>query len=67
MKDTAEVTPSASKRKDAEEEPLEAPKRKKSKDSKLGLETALTGDDYEKIVARLKEEMKDSFEAMQLF
>ena len=66
MKDTVEGPPSAQKRKDAEEEPIEAPKRKKSKASKLALETALTDDDYEQIAARLKEEMKDSFEAMQL-
>ena len=66
MKDTAEGPPSAQKRKDAEEEPIEAPKRKKSKASKPALETALTDDDYEQIAARLKEEMKDSFEAMQL-
>ena len=66
MKDTAEVPPLAQKRKDAEEEPLEAPKRKKSKASKPALETALTDNDYEQIATILKEEMKDSFEEMQL-
>ena len=64
-KDTIEVPPSAQKRKDVVEVPPEAQKRKKSKASKPILETALTDDDYDQTAARLKEEMKDSFQAMK--
>ena len=55
------MPPQAQKRKDAEEAPPEAPKRKKAKATKPTLETALTDDDYDQIIARLKEEMKDTF------
>ena len=58
------MPPEAQKTKDAEEETPEAPKRKKSKATKSTLETALTDDDYDQIVARLKEEMRDTFQAM---
>ena len=64
-KDAQEVPPEAQKKKDAEEVPLDAQKRKKSKATKPTLETALTDDDYDHIAARLKEEMKDTFQAMQ--
>ena len=52
-KDTVEVPPTAQK------------KRKKFKSSMPTTETALTKDDYDLIAARLKEEMRDSFQAMQ--
>ena len=45
------------KRKDAVEVPRAAQKRKKVKSSMPTTETALTEDDYDLIVARLKEEM----------
>ena len=63
--DAEEVLPQAQKRKDAEEVPPNAQKRKKAKATKPTLETALTDDDYDQIAARLKEEMKDTFQAMQ--
>ena len=54
------------KRKDPEEAPLEsATKKKKQKATKLPLKTALTDDDYKQIAARLKDEMDDTFQAMQ--
>ena len=54
-----------SKRKDAVEVPPAVQKRKKFKASKPTTETALKEDDYELIVARLQEAMRDSFQAMQ--
>ena len=60
-KDPVEVPPEAQKKKDAEEVPPPAPKKKKSKATNPTLETALIDDDYDQIVAKLKEEMKDSF------
>ena len=65
MTDTIEVPSSTQKRKDAEEVPLDTSKKKKLKSSKPALVTVLTDDDYDQITTRLKEEMKDSFEAMQ--
>ena len=64
-KDTVEVPPAAQKRKDVEEVPPSAQKRKKFKASMPTIETALTEDDYDLIAARLKEEMRDSFQVMQ--
>ena len=64
-KDAVEVPPVAQKRKDAVDVPPPAQKRKKFKSSKPTTETALTEDDYDIIAARLKEEMQDSFQAMQ--
>ena len=63
--DTVEVPPQAQKRKDVEEVPPKAPNKKKTKALKPTTETALTEDDYDLIVAILKEEMRDSFQAMQ--
>ena len=63
-KDAVEVPPAAQKRKDAVDVPPPAPKRKKVKASKPTIETTLTEDDYDLIIARL-EEMQDSFQAMQ--
>ena len=54
-----------SKRKDALEVPPVAQKREKFKASKPTIETTLTEDDYDLIAARLKKEMRDSFQAMQ--
>ena len=66
MQDTAEVPLPGEKRKDPEEAPLESPtKKKKQKATRLPLKTALTDDDYEQIAARLKDEMDDTFQAMQ--
>ena len=53
------------KRKDAVEVPPAAQKRKKFKALNPTTETALTEDDYDQIAARLKEDMRDSFQAMQ--
>ena len=54
------------KRKDPEEVPLDSPTKKKNKKAtKLPFKTALTDDDYEQIAARLKDEMDDTFQAMQ--
>ena len=54
------------KRKDAAEVPPTAQKkRKKFKSSMPTTETALTEDDYDIIATRLKEDMRDSFQAMQ--
>ena len=64
-KDAEEVTPVAQKRKYPVDVPPLAPKRKKFKASKPTTQTTLTEDDYDLIVARLKEEMQDSFQAMQ--
>ena len=60
-KDAQEVSPEAQEKNDIEEVPLDGQKRKKAKATKPTLETALTDDDYDQIVARLKEEMKDTF------
>ena len=66
MQDIVEVPPLGEKRKDPEEAPLDSPmKKKKQKATKLPLKTALTDDDYEQIAARLKDEMDDTFQAMQ--
>ena len=64
-KDPQEVPPEAQKTKNGEEETPEAQKRKKSKSTKPALEIALTDDDYDQIATRLKEEMSDTFQAMQ--
>ena len=64
-KDPVEVPLVAQKGKDAVEVPPATQKRKKVKASKTTIETALKEDDYDQIVARLKEEMKDSLQAMQ--
>ena len=64
-KDAQEVSPEAQKQNDTEEVPPDEHKRKKSKATKPTLETALTDDDYDQIAARLKEEMKDTFQVMQ--
>ena len=53
------------KRKDAVEVPPAAQKRKKVKSSIPTTQTALIEDEYDLIVARLQEEMRDSFQAMQ--
>ena len=42
-----------------------AQKKKKFKASMPTIDTALIEDDYDLIVVRLKEEMRDSFQAMQ--
>ena len=63
-KDVVEVPPAAQKRKDTVDMPPLAPKRKKSKASKPTTETTLKEDDYDLITSRLKEEMRDSFQAM---
>ena len=60
-KDAVEVPPGTQKKKDAVDVPPPAPKRKKFKASNPTTETALIEDDYDLIVARLKEEMWDSF------
>ena len=54
-----------SKRKDAVEVPPAAQKRKNIKASMPTIEIALTEDDYDLIAARLKEEIRDSFQVMQ--
>ena len=41
------------------------PKKKKQKTTKPPLETTLTDDDYDQIAARLRDEMGDTFQAMQ--
>ena len=65
-KDTAEVPPLTQKRKDVEEVPLGAPKKKKkTKASKEPTETILKEDDYEFIATRLQDAMKESFQVMQ--
>ena len=53
------------KRKDVVEVPPVAPKKEKVKSSMPTIETALTEDNYDLIASRLKEEMWDSFQAMQ--
>ena len=50
--------------KDGEQVTPEAHKRKKTKATKLALETSLTDDDYEQVAARLKEEMSETFQAI---
>ena len=61
-----EVPPAAQKRKYAVEVPPAAQKKRKQfRSSMPTTETALTEDDYDLIAARLKEEMRDSFQAMQ--
>ena len=64
-KDPHQVPLEAQMTKDGEEGTPEVHKRKKKKATKLPLKTALTDDDYEQIVARLKDEMEDTFQAMQ--
>ena len=64
-KDAVKVPPTAQKRKDAVQVPPATQKRKKFKASMPTTETTLTEDDYDLITARLKEEMRDSFQAMQ--
>ena len=64
-KDPQQVPPEVQTTKDGEEGTPEVQKRKKQKATKLPLKTALTDDDYEQIAVRLKDEMDDTFQAMQ--
>ena len=59
------MQPEAQRTKNGEEGTPKAQKRKKYKATKPALETTLTDDDYEQIVARLKEEMSDTFQVIQ--
>ena len=64
-KPSQQVPSEAQMTKDGEEGTLEAQKRKKQKATKIPLNTTLIDDDYEQIPARLKDEMGDTFQAMQ--